>query len=218
LNPDLLTEHVPPGRGDFLVMIPAESLSRAHTMMPILLQTEPIAVGDAQVLDPVDLVGGRDLVRRRAQKSDDDSLLSLLPSWKKRRALRDPVAALEERIEPGSAEDDEGDEEPFKPSRKKRAGRKTLLYKVGPGDTLIGIARQFAMDVDDVARDNRLDDERVLRSGAILKLRVKPDVLDAVGPSAEEEPSPKDDLRAKADEHPPKARERKEGGRATKKR
>ncbi len=229
LNPDLLTDHVPPGRGDFLVNIPAESLSRAHTMMPILLQTEPIGVGDAQVLDPVDLVGGTDLIRRRAAKTDGDSLLSLLPAWKKRRALRDPVAALEEQLGKDSATEDEGplDEEPFKPSRKKRAGRKTLLYKVGPGDTLIGIARQFAMDVDDVARENGLDDDGVLRSGAILKLRVKPDVLDSVGTSAEQEPRAREDRSgAKADEHAaPKTREpklrasveRKEGG-ATKKR
>jgi membrane-bound lytic murein transglycosylase D len=225
LNPDLLSDHVPPGRGDFLVMIPAESLSRAHTMMPILLQTEPITVGDAQVLDPVDLVGGREFGRKRAAMSEDDSLLSLLPSWKKRRALRDPIAALEEQ----AADDGRDDEEPFKPSRKKRAGRKTLLYKVGAGDTLIGIARQFAMDVDDVARENGLDDDGVLRSGAILKLRVKPDVLDAVGSSAEDEPRAKKELRVKADDHAPILREvrapkgrvaveRKEGGGATKKR
>ena len=226
LNPDLLTEHVPPGRGDFLVMIPAESLSRAHTMMPILLQTEPITAGDAQVLDPVDLVGGRELGRKRAAMGENDSLLSLLPAWKKRRSLRDPVAALEEQVDREGPADDGDDEEPFKPSRKKRAGRKTLLYKVAPGDTLIGIARQFAMDVDDVARENGLDDDGVVRSGAILKLRVKPDVLDSVGKGAEDEPHAREDRNAKADEHAPKTREpkgrasveRKEGGGATKKR
>jgi len=65
----------------------------------------------------------------------------------------------------------------MRPRPRKRASRKTLLYKVGPGDTLIGIARQFAMDVDDVAKDNRIDENDKLQNGAILRLRVKPSVL-----------------------------------------
>lgn len=184
LNPDLLGDRLPPGRGDFLVNVPAESLSRAHTMLPVLLQTEPIVAEDASVLDPVDLIGGRDFVRRRAATRDNDSLLSLLPSYKKRRALRDPVEELAAQAGV-SPDDDEGDEEPFRPS-KKRAGRKTLLYKVGPGDTLIGIARQFAMDVEDVARENRLGEEDKLRAGSILRLRVKPGVLGALDLGAAE--------------------------------
>ncbi|MDI1476165.1 lytic transglycosylase domain-containing protein [Polyangium sp. y55x31] len=184
LNPDLLGDRLPPGRGDFLVNVPAESLSRAHTMLPVLLQTEPIVTEDATVLDPVDLIGGRDFVRRRAATRDNDSLLSLLPSYKKRRALRDPVEELAAQAGV-SPDDDEGDEEPFRPS-KKRAGRKTLLYKVGPGDTLIGIARQFAMDVEDVARENRLGEEDKLRAGSILRLRVKPGVLGALDLGAAE--------------------------------
>ncbi|MDC3956522.1 lytic transglycosylase domain-containing protein [Polyangium jinanense] len=186
LNPDLLGDRLPPGRGDFLVNVPAESLSRAHTMLPVLLQTEPIVTEDAAVLDPVDLIGGRDFVRRRAATRDNDSLLSLLPSYKKRRALRDPVEELAAQAGVGpEADDDEGDEEPFRP-RKKRTGRKTLLYKVGPGDTLIGIARQFAMDVDDVARENRLGEEDKLRAGSILRLHVKPGVLGALDLGAAE--------------------------------
>ncbi|MDI1449965.1 lytic transglycosylase domain-containing protein [Polyangium sp. 6x1] len=186
LNPDLLGDRLPPGRGDFLVNVPAESLSRAHTMLPVLLQTEPIVTEDASVLDPVDLIGGRDFVRRRAATRDNDSLLSLLPSYKKRRALRDPVEELAAQAGVSNdADDDEGDEEPFRP-RKKRAGRKTLLYKVGPGDTLIGIARQFAMDVDDVARENRLGEEDKLRAGSILRLHVKPGVLGALDLGAAE--------------------------------
>ena len=185
LNPDLLGDRLPPGRGDFLVNVPAESLSRAHTMLPVLLQTEPIVTEDASVLDPVDLVGGRDFVRRRAAAREGDSLLSLLPAWKKRRALRDPVEELAAEAGVGPADDDEGDEEPFRP-RKKREGRKTLLYKVGPGDTLIGIARQFAMDVEDVARENRLGEGDTLRAGSILRLRVKPGVLGALDLGAAE--------------------------------
>ncbi|MRG91328.1 lytic transglycosylase domain-containing protein [Polyangium spumosum] len=185
LNPDLLGDKLPPGRGDFLVNVPAESLSRAHTMLPVLLQTEPIVTEDAAVLDPVDLLGGRDFVRRRAARRDNDSLLSLLPAWKKRRALRDPVEELAAQAGVSPADDDEGDEEPFKP-RKKRAGRKTVLYKVGQGDTLIGVARQFAMDVEDVARDNKLGEEDKLRAGSILRLRVKPGVLGALDLNAAE--------------------------------
>ncbi len=186
LNPDLLGDKLPPGRGDFLVNVPPESLSRAYAMLPVLLQTEPIVTEDVTVLDPVDLMGGRDFVRRRAAARDNDSLLSLLPSYKKRRALRDPVEELASSDGEGAAsDDDEGSEEPFRP-RKKRTGRKTLLYKVGPGDTLIGIARQFAMDVDDVARENRLGEEDKLRAGSILRLHVKPGVLGALDLGAAE--------------------------------
>ncbi len=195
LNPDLLGDRIPPGRGDFIVNIPGESLSRAHTMLPILLQTEPIVTEDAQVLDPVDLIGGRDLTARR--RNQEGSLLSLLPAPKKRRALRDPLDDLGIGGGEGSDDaDDDGDDPEPRRTRSKRVGRKTLLYKVAPGDTLVGIARQFAMDVDDVAKDNGIDDEAKLRNGAILKLRVKPGVLGSidVGTNIEIAPSP-----AKAD-------------------
>jgi membrane-bound lytic murein transglycosylase D len=87
-----------------------------------------------------------------------------------------------------------------------------LLYKVGPGDTLIGIARQFAMDVDDVARENGLDDDDKLQSGAILKLRVKPSMLELTGLDAVEkkkpEAEPKDEPK---DEAPKRKRARPRG-------
>jgi membrane-bound lytic murein transglycosylase D len=179
LNPDILTERVPPGRGDYLVMIPAESLSRAHATLPVLLQTEPLQVDDTAALDPVDLITGKQLRRRQAQ-SEEESLLSLLPPYKKRRALRDPLAGLDEP--PAGGGDDEAsaddDDEPMRVvPRRKRSGRQTLVYRVGPGDTLIGVARQFAMDVDDVARDNGLDEDAKLKSGTMLRLRVKRGML-----------------------------------------
>lgn len=178
LNPDLLGDKMPPGHGDFLVNIPPESLSRAHAMMPVLLQTEPIAVNDASVLDPVDLVGGRE-ARLNSSSHEGGSLLSMLPSYKKRRALRDPV---EDLIAPDddNRDDDDVFDVPEQRRRVKRSARKTLLYKVGPGDTLMGVARQFAMDVDDVAKDNHIDEDAKLRTGAILKLRVKPSVLGSI--------------------------------------
>jgi membrane-bound lytic murein transglycosylase D len=178
LNPDLLGDKMPPGHGDFLVNIPPESLSRAHAMLPVLLQTEPIAVDDAAVLDPVDLVGGRE-ARFNSSSREGGSLLSLLPSYKKRRALRDPVEDLVATDDDGR-DDDDVFEVPEQRRRVKRSGRKTLLYKVGPGDTLMGVARQFAMDVDDVAKDNHIDEDAKLRTGAILKLRVKPSVLGSI--------------------------------------
>jgi membrane-bound lytic murein transglycosylase D len=202
LNPDLLGDRMPPGRGDFIVNIPAEALSRAHTMLPVLLQTEPIVTEDAAVLDPVDLLGGRDFALRRSRARDDGSLLSLLPSYKKRRALRDPVEELLGRADADEPERDDGEgDEPVRP-RKSRSGRKTLLYKVGPGDTLIGVARQFAMDVEDVAKENGIGEEDKLRSGAILRLRVKPGVIASldVGP-AEATDAKGDEPHKRKDEH-----------------
>ena len=55
--------------------------------------------------------------------------------------------------------------------------REVVMYRVGPGDTLIGVARQFAIDIDDLATDNGLDSQDKLREGALLKLMVKSEVL-----------------------------------------
>lgn len=178
INPDMLGDKVPPGHGDFLVNIPPESLSRAHAMLPVLLQTEPISVDDSAVLDPVDLVGGRE-ARLRTTGRNDGSLLSMLPAYKKRRALRDPVEDLVATDDDGQ-DDDNVFDAPEPRRRVKRSGRKTLLYKVGPGDTLLGVARQFAMDIDDVAKENHIDGDAKLRTGAILKLHVKPSVLGSI--------------------------------------
>ncbi len=182
LNPDLLGDKVPPGHGDFIVNIPPESLSRAHAVLPVLLQTEPIAVDDSSVLDPVDLVGGRE-ARLNTSNRGDGSLLSLLPSYRKRRALRDPVEDLV-GADDGSSDDDDYDS-PEPRRRVNRTGRKTLLYKIGEGDTLLGVARQFAMDVDDVAKDNHITEDAKLRAGGILKLRVKPSVLGSMADRVE---------------------------------
>lgn len=181
LNPDVLGDRVPPGRGDYLVLVPPETLARAQVSLPVLLETEPIA-NDASILNPVDLLGGRDFTRRRVE-SEDESLLSLLPPPKRRRAMRDPVEelALGAGVDPA----DDGDDEPAPVLRRRpRRQRETLVYRVGPGDTLIGVARQFAVDVDDVARDNALDAGAGLRVGALLKLRVRPDMLDRAADAA----------------------------------
>jgi membrane-bound lytic murein transglycosylase D len=77
LNPDLLGDRVPPGRGDFLVMIPADTLARAQAALPAMLDTEPLAADDASVLDPIDRLGGRDFTERPA-RSDEGSLLPRL--------------------------------------------------------------------------------------------------------------------------------------------
>jgi len=182
LNPDLLQERVPSGRGDYLVMVPAESLARAQAALPALLDSEPL-VNDAAVLDPGDLLGGRELVRRPREPREEDSLLSLLPK-PRRRAMRDPLESLAQDAvggEPAPADDDE-DARPA--PRRGRGGRALLMYRVGPGDTLLGVARQFAVDVEDLARDNGMDADARLREGALLRLRVRRDMVDRAGASA----------------------------------
>ncbi|WP_437630035.1 transglycosylase SLT domain-containing protein [Sorangium sp. So ce854] len=196
LNPDILGDRVPPGRGDFLLMVPPDTLARAQAALPAMISSELLAADDASVLDPVDLLGGRDFSPRRGYR-DDESLLSLLPkprkrtaaavdrddddgsASRKRRSMRDPVAAAP--LDDGAP--DEGDAGHTtlrqRPARGK-ATREVMLYRVGPGDTLIGVARQFVIDVEDVARDNGLEPDQKLRVGALLKLRIRPDMVDRV--------------------------------------
>ncbi|WP_129577574.1 MULTISPECIES: transglycosylase SLT domain-containing protein [Sorangium] len=199
LNPDILGDRVPPGRGDFIVMLPSDTLARAQAALPAMLSAEQLATDDASILDPVDLLGGRDFAPRR-RSLDDDSLLSLLPkparrraadpaddddrpASGKRRAMRDPVASLDD-----GAERPSDDDAAYAPTRSRapraaRSGREVMLYRVGPGDTLIGVARQFVIDVEDVARDNGIDPGQKLRVGALLKLRIRPDMVDRVASS-----------------------------------
>lgn len=81
--------------------------------------------------------------------------------------MRDDVGAL------GDSESDD-DLEP----RRDRKGRAVLMYRVGAGDTLIGIAKQFAIDVEDVARENKIDAGDALKPGQLLKLRVHKDAIE----------------------------------------
>lgn len=189
LNPDILGEKVPPGRGDYLVMIPADTFSRAIAALPAMLETEPLVVDDASVLDPVNLLSGRDLERRRAHR-EDDSLLSLLPRYKKRGTMRSPdvEARGDDDLSGGSYDSgDDGDDEPRRRPRRARSGRQTIMYRMGTGDTLIGVARQFATDIEDVARENDLEPDAKLKVGALLKLRVRPDMIDRGTPAPTEE-------------------------------
>jgi membrane-bound lytic murein transglycosylase D len=206
LNPDILGDRLPPGRGDHLVMIPADTLSRARASLPALLENDPLVSPDAAALEPFDLLNDRALVKRRAQR-EDDSLLSLLPRPKRRGSLRDPGSEprgggiddlargddVEDRLldpERGRLFERDRDDEPRgvtpSPSRARKR-RETLVYRVGPGDTLIGIARQFAMDVDDVSRQNRLEEGEKLKVGSFLKLRVRRDLLSEYGGAAPRE-------------------------------
>jgi membrane-bound lytic murein transglycosylase D len=194
LNPDILGDRVPPGRGDYIVMIPADTMSRARAALPALLQTEPI--DDASILDPVDALQGRDLFRRRI-RHDDDSLLSLLPH-PKRRSLRSPIdddddgrlggRDDDERDAPAIDRDADGPRLFVKRSRKKR---QTLIYRVTPGDTLLGVARQFGLDVEDVARANKLHDGDKLKVGSLLKLKVRGSIVDEL--SGDKDGKDKDD-------------------------
>lgn len=181
INPELLSNKVPPGRGDFLVMVPADTISRAEAALPRLLDTEPLAAEEASVLDPVDLLGGRELAKRRAAR-DDDSLLTLLPSARRRRAMRGAQSDLEPE-EPGAriarqlGDDDDADDAPRRGRRTQR-GRKTVVLRVGAGDSVASVARQFAVDADDVARDNNIDIDAKLKEGSLLKVKVRREILD----------------------------------------
>ncbi|MCK6589179.1 MAG: LysM peptidoglycan-binding domain-containing protein, partial [Polyangiaceae bacterium] len=159
------------------VMIPSDTLARAHAALPAMLEMEPV-VNDASVLDPVSLLGGREMPAVR--RGGDESLLSLLPRYKKRRALRDPVDELEARLDRSGEDDRDDDGEELAPRKPKRAksGREVVMYRVGPGDTLLGIARQFATDIEDVARENDLETDAKLRAGTLLKLRVRREALE----------------------------------------
>jgi membrane-bound lytic murein transglycosylase D len=84
------------------------------------------------------------------------------------------------------------------------------VYRVVAGDTLAGIARQFAVDADDVARRNGLDGEEKLKTGSLLKLRVRRDLLDDLPSAADKDDKSKDER----DERPGKhhgERHRKKG-------
>lgn len=193
MNPDVLGDKLPPGRGDFLVQIPADSLSRARAALPSMLDNEPVESGEESVLDPVDLLGGRDFKPRNADQ--DGSLLSLLPHPKRRHSMRDQLEAIAEDGDSTSDRDDE-DLSP----RRSRKGREALMYRVGAGDTLVGIAKQFTLDVEDVARDNKIDSGESLKTGQLLKLYVRKDALEKGGDSAKEPTSTtKDDAK---DEEP----------------
>lgn len=184
LNPDILGERVPPGRGDYIVMVPADTVSRARAALPSMLENEPLVGDDAAVLNPVDLLQGRELVRRRAHR-DDDSLLSLLPHPRRHGSFRSPLDD-DERAAPGDGEDDPPapfvDNDADGPRRfvghRARRRRETLMYRVGPGDTILGVARQFGVDADDVAHQNKIDDGDKLKVGSLIKLKVRRDLVD----------------------------------------
>lgn len=171
-NPHLLTRHVPP-RGDTAVLLPADTLSRARAALPSMIdQRLPT---DAEVLDPIDWLGSRDARRanRYEQWSEDENLLVLLPKPRRRsarsvlRSRRPIVSPSDEALEPLAQE--------FGP---RRSDRETVMYRVGPGDTLVGVARQFVVDIEDLASDNDLDVDDELKEGALLKLMVKREVLE----------------------------------------
>jgi membrane-bound lytic murein transglycosylase D len=168
LNPHLLKPYVPP-TGDYTVFIPPDTLSRAHAALPAMLDRK-VTVTDRDILLPDDLDGMAASKGSRLRDNDwteDENLLRFLPR-PKRRSMRsvltgreqdDPVADLAEEFVT------------------RRSGRETVMYRVGSGDTLIGVARQFAIDVDDLASENGLDVDEKLQEGSLLKLSVKPVML-----------------------------------------
>ncbi len=184
-NPHLLKKHLPPG-GEYVVLIPPASLSRARTALPSMMDSR-LASNDGNILAPTDLFGlsgNKDKRSRREGWTEDESLLELLPKPRRRsmrsmlrknsarNALRNNSAPVTDAHSDAtlSALADE-----FAP---KRGDRDTVMYRVGSGDTMIGLARQFAVDVDDLAHDNGLEPDDKLREGALMKILVKRRVLD----------------------------------------
>lgn len=173
-NPHISTKYVPPGL-DYVVMIPPETLSRARAALPAMLDRK-LASNDADVLLPADLrglSGGESSKHLRHEMwSGDENLLGLLPK-PKRRSMRNLVGSAPSP-EPAESADDAVAAE-FAP---RRADRETVMYRVGSGDSLLAIAKQFAVDVEDLARDNGIEPDGMLREGALLKILVKPEVLE----------------------------------------
>jgi len=191
LNPDFLAKELPPGRGDFLIQVPTESVSRAVASMPALLELDRGRLDDATLLDPSDIMSPEGYRPRPVSVDEDDaSLLSLLPKpkKKKRRSFRGNVLddeGLRDRLDDIAVLENETES-------RGRKGREQLVYRVGPGDTLLGVAREFATDVDDVARANGLSVGDKLREGTLLKLDVRKDMIDGLrdkrGGTAEDTP------------------------------
>lgn len=178
INPHLKKKHLPPG-GDYVVLVPPTSLSRARTALPAMMDTRQ-AMNDANILAPTDLFGlsgDKDRRARHESWQEDENLLQFLPK-PKRRSMRSMLkknhAPLGSRRVDGETERLSAMAEEFVPQR---TDRETVMYRVGPGDTMIGLAKQFAVDIDDLARDNGLDPEDKLREGALMKILVKRNVL-----------------------------------------
>lgn len=171
LNPDILGKELPPGRGDFLVSVPPESLSRAVAAMPSMLEGHKVRI-DEDHMDPLDLMSPEGYRPRTFDTANDsdESLLSLLPKpKKKRRSLRDPLEEdLKDSLESLAALEPVDAEDAEKTPAKKKLD--TVLYRVGKGDSLEGIAKQFDADPKTLARDNDLNLETKLKEGQLLRL------------------------------------------------
>jgi peptidoglycan lytic transglycosylase D len=166
-NPHFLKDTLPPGN-DSVVMVPADALSRTRAALPTMLDDKP-RIDDGDVLEPDDLLS-LGSGRSHPRWDEGENLLSYLPK-PKRRSLREVVRDRDGDADDGLA----AMAEEFAPQR---SDREVVMYRVGPGDTLIGVARQFVIDVEDLARDNALDPEDKLKEGALLKLLVKREVLE----------------------------------------
>jgi membrane-bound lytic murein transglycosylase D len=202
LNPDILGERVPPGHGDYILYVPADTVSRARAAMPAMLENEPLVGDDAQILDGVDLLKARELSRRHS-KSDDESLLSLLPHPRRHGSLRAPEgdddgAVARDDDDAAPSVDDDADGPHRSLGHRSRRRRATVVYRVGPGDTIAGVAQQFGIQADEVAHQNRLDDGDRLKVGTLLKLKVRAGALDDLAAGEGDAAKDKDEKAGKA--------------------
>lgn len=161
LNPDVLGKELPPGKGDYMVQVPPEAVSQALAALPTMIRRQQTDLDVEDVLDPFDLMNPQGY--RPLNPEDDRSLLTLLPKpKKKKRTMRDPL--LEGIDKPSTVDDD--DDEPV------AEARESVLYRVGAGDTVSTIAKQFALKPEDVARQNKIKVSDDLKEGGLLRIRV----------------------------------------------
>ena len=68
LNPDLLRDRVPNGRGDRLVLVPVGAVSQVRAALPAMIARNPSSLTDAAILEPVSTLERRELLERRLRR------------------------------------------------------------------------------------------------------------------------------------------------------
>lgn len=184
INPDILGKELPPGKGDYLVNVPTDSIQRAVAMLPTMLDLSKSRSDDVDVLDPIDLMSPEGY---RPLEGDDTSLLSYLPKPKKRRALRDPLAegGVDTRLEDLASEPMSTNPDDDLGGDKKK--KDIILYRAAGGETISSIAREFNVEPEAVARENGMKVDEKVKEGALIRLKVKRGAAESDKPARSEE-------------------------------
>jgi membrane-bound lytic murein transglycosylase D len=160
LNPEILTDRVPDRGSGFALHVPSGGISRAHAMLPRLLDSSDRmenGVGS-------DFDWGKDELPDQRTADDFDPL--------------DPPRARR-RVQRADEDTTHG----YRDAQEKQV----IFYRVGESDTLPGIARVFGCSVDDLVADNKLDPDAKLHKGMLLKVRAAPGAMHDVARRRAEE-------------------------------